>query len=346
MSTDADKLVKNYSEAAESMEATRRNIEKNANTAQREKEEAIANVHEMAGKIKATNFFRTQADFFNLLMLKQVKDSKEYRDRFGMTWEQFCDHVGLKRRTVDLQLEDLEPFRQDFLATFANFSGVTISKIKYLGMAVDQKLATVAENAITYNGETIPLDAEHRDEIQALLENLEASHKQEKEELEATLSAQKKVAAAKEKVINNLERDLKRLERTVPKTELTAEEQDAINLLAKVQTDFLTGISDIKKMIKPNEAPEIALRSHYYLLILLSKVCLEERMKLEEAYRDAEAVPWEIREDELELIPEAVLADNQPIFVGQGIGAKVKAAREKRQAAADAKKAPEPEKDN
>jgi hypothetical protein len=247
-----------------------------------------------------------------------------------MTWEQFCDHVGVNRRTIDRHLEDLEPFRQDFLATFANFSGVTINKIKYLGMAVDQKMVTVSENAITYAGETIPLDAEHKDDIQALLENLETASKQEKEELDAALSAQKKIAAAKEKVINKMERDLKRLERTVEKTDLTDEEQDALNLLVQVQTDFMIRISDIKKKIEPGKAPQIALRQLYYLYILVSKMAMEERLALQEFYQNAEEVPWEITE--MELPPAEILIDNLPRTAGRGMGAKVKAKIEERKA--------------
>src|SRR3972149_6187230 len=97
--TEADKLVINYSEAAESREQEIKAIEKNAETAQQLREIAISEIFEMRGKIKATNFFKTQADFFNLLVLKQVKDSKDYRNQFGMTWEAFCESVGLKRRT-------------------------------------------------------------------------------------------------------------------------------------------------------------------------------------------------------------------------------------------------------
>lgn len=337
MTTEADKLVKNYSEAAESMEITRRNIEKNAVTAQIEKEEAIANVYEMAGKIKATNFQKAQSNFFGLLMLKRVKDSKEYRDRLGMSWEKFCEHVGVNRRWVDEQLGDLKPFKVEFLEAFLQFSGVPINKIKYLAESVAEGNSAFSDNAIIYNGETIPLDAEHKDDIQSILENLETAHKTEKEELEASLSASKKVAAAKEKVINKMERDLKRLEKTVDLSELTDEEQDAINLLATVQMDFLRGLSDIKKAIKPHEASEIVLRSYYMLLIFISKVCMDVRMALNEAYQDAECVPWEIRDEE---IPEPeVLADNLPTFVGKGMGAKYKAKIEQRQAAADAKKA-------
>jgi len=328
--TEADMLVQNYSEAAESQEAMKKDMEKSAEQVQREKEEAIANIYEMAGKIKATHFFKEQAGFFDLLLLKQVKDSKEYRTRLGLTWEAFCDSIGVKRRTIDEHLEDLQPFRLDFLAAFRQFSGVDLSKIKYLGMAINEKMAEVAENAITYNGETIPLDAEHRDDIQALLETLEESHKKQIEDKDATLAAKDRLLKAKEELVNKMERELKRLEKTVPKSELTEEEQDAVNLLAQVQSDFIAGLSDIKKKIDPRSAPEIALRQYYYLLIYVSKQALEERLALQSYYEGAEEVPWEITE--FELPPEDVLIDNMPMTAGRGMGEKVKAKIAERQA--------------
>lgn len=328
--------VKNNTAAVLSREKEKQIIAKNAETVQREKEEAIANVYKMAGKISATNFFKSQAEFFNLVMLKKVKDSKEYRERFGMTWEQFCEHVGVNRRTVDRQLDDLEPFRQDFLDQVSNFSGVTINKIKYLGNAVDQKTVMMSENAIVYNGETIPLDAEHRDDIQVLLENLETAHKAKTEELEATLSATKKVAAAKEKVINTLERDLKRLEKKVDLSELTEEEQDAINLLTEVQFGFERGISDIKKKIEPHKAPELALRCYYFLLLFIGKRCTDECERLNDTYEGADVCPWEVLDQE---IPDpAAMIDNLPCFAGQGIGVLYQAKIDARKAKAEARK--------
>ncbi|OPY15637.1 MAG: hypothetical protein A4E66_00041 [Syntrophus sp. PtaB.Bin001] len=314
--TEADNFIQACSDSAESNEIIRREMEKNAEETQMEKEKAIANIFEMAGKIKATNFQKSQSAFFGLLMLKQVKESKEYRSKAGMTWEQFCEHVGVDRRRIDEQLLDLKPFRTEFLADFANFSGVEISKIKYLGMAVSEKSAEIAENAITYNGETVPLDAEHKDEIQALLETLEESHKQQVEEKDATIRTKDRLIKAKEDVIKKMERELSRLEKTVKKTDLTEEEQDAINLLAEVQTNFIQGIADIKKQIKPGEAPEIALRQLYFLYIFISKVCMEERLDLHEFYRNAEDVPWEITE--MELPPTEVLVDNLPLTRGMG----------------------------
>lgn len=327
---EAELVTKAMDESARTTEIMTRELVLNAEQAQRDKEAAIANVYEMAGKVKATNFFKTQAEFFNLLMLKKVKDSKEYRERFGMTWEKFCEHVGVERRTIDRHLEELEPFRQEFLDTFANFSGVTISKIKYLGMAVDQKMATVSENAIVYNGETIPVDVEHRDEIQALLETLEENHKKEKAEAAETIKTKERLLRDKDKVMDKQARDIARLEKTVDKSELTEEEQDAVNLLAQVQLEFLGRLSDIKKQIKPHEAPEIALRQYYYLLIFISKVAMEERLNLQTHYEGAEEVPWEITE--MEIPPQDVLIDNLPMTAGKGLGAKVKAKMEERKA--------------
>lgn len=326
--SEGDIVVDALSQHAESTEIIKREQVKSAEQTQRDKEEAIAVIYEMAGKIKATHFFKEQAGFFDLLLLKQVKDSKEYRTRLGMSWEAFCDSIGIKRRTIDEHLEDLQPFRLEFLAAFRQFSGVDLGKIKYLGMAINEKLAAVAENAITYNGETIPIDAEHKDEIQALLETLEENHKKEKEEADVTIKTKERLLKAKEDTINKMERELKRLEKTVPKSELTEEEQDACNLLTRVQLDFLAALSDIKKKIKPHEAPEIAIRQYYYLLIYMQKITMEERIALQVYFEPAEMGPDEITEDELP--PTEVLIDNLPLAAGKGIGAKVVAKQEER----------------
>ncbi|MDD4355804.1 MAG: hypothetical protein PHN98_01030 [Smithellaceae bacterium] len=323
---EAELVAQAMDDSARTTELMRRDHENSVEQTQRDKEAAIAEIYEMAGKIKATNFFKTQAEFFNLLLLKKVKDSKEYRERFGMTWEQFCTQAGLNWRTIDRNLEDLKPFHGDFLQTFVNFSGVTFNKIKYLGFS---ESVTVTENAIIYNGETIPVDAEHADEIQSLLETLEDNHKKEKEEAETTIRTKDRLLKAKEDTINKMERELRRLERIVPKSELTEEEQDAVNLLQQVQKDFLAALADIKKKIEPHKAPEVALRQYYFLLIFLAKVTMEERLALHEAYEGAEECPWEI--SEMELPPTDVLIDNLPTTAGKGLGRKVAEKIEERQ---------------
>ncbi|MEJ2695581.1 MAG: hypothetical protein P8013_02935 [Candidatus Sulfobium sp.] len=127
------------------MEALKSSFEDGRNMAKAEisaleaKLDAAPWLFRMAGKIEATSFFKSQSEFFRLVMLKQVKDSKDYRDNYGMTWEEFCDSVKVDRRRIDEQLVDLRPFKAEFLADFANFSGVELHKIRYLGQAISKQ---------------------------------------------------------------------------------------------------------------------------------------------------------------------------------------------------------------
>ncbi len=330
MSRETELVRKTQDDSAREVEVKRRDLEKATEQKQRDKEKAIGEIHEMAGKIKATNFQKSQSTFFSLLMLKQVKEAKEYRDRFNMTWQEFCDYVKVDKRRTDEHLLDLKPFKTEFLADFANFSGVTINKIKYLGEAILADSAKIEENAITYNYETIPVDAEHADEIKALLETLEENHKKEKDEANETIKTKERLLRDKDKVMDKQARDIARLERRVDKTDLTEEEQDACNLLYQVQVDIMSWFSDIKKKIKPHEAPEIALRQYYYLLIFFSKLAMEERLNLQASYAPAEEVPWEITD--MEIPPQDVFIDNLPMTAGKGLGKKVVEKLEERKA--------------
>jgi len=320
MSREAELVRKAQDESARTVEVMKRDLEKSVEQKQRDKEAAIAKIFEGAGSVKTLKFQKSQSGFFYLLKMKEIKESKAYL-LFDMNWEKFCEYIGENRRRIDEQLADLKPFKIEFLADFASFSGVTINKIKYLGEAIAADSAGINGNAITYNGETIPVDAEHADEIKELIETLEENHKKEKDEADTTIRTKDRLLKAKDDTLNKLERELKRLERTVDKTDLTDEEQDACNLLHQVQLDFLTWISDIKKKIKPHEAPEIALRQYYYLLIFISKLAMEERLNLQASYEPAEEVPWEI--SEMEIPPTEIMIDNLPMSAGKGLGRKV-----------------------
>jgi hypothetical protein len=131
-------------------------------------------------------------------------------------------------------------------------------------------------------------------------------------------------------MINSYTKEIARLKRTVPKAELTEEEQEGVDLLIQCQKDFLTSISDIKKKIEPHKAPDVVLKQLYYLYIFIAKEVMDERMALHEAYANAEAVPWEITEEELPPVDQMV--DNTPMTAGMGMGKKVVAKLEERKA--------------
>ncbi|MEN6422546.1 MAG: hypothetical protein ABFD76_11450 [Smithella sp.] len=330
MSREKELMQKAQDESARTAEVMKRDMEKKAEQKQKDKEAAIAKIFEGAGSIKTLKFQKSQSGFFYLLKMKEIKESKAYRDLFDMSWEKFCEYVGENRRWIDEQLADLKPFKVEFLEDFLQFSGVTLNKIKYLGDLNAEVNSGINGNAITYNGETIPVDQEHAEEIQSLFETLEENHKKEKDEADTTLRTKERLLKSKEDTINKMERELKRLERTVEKSELTEEEQDGVDMLIQMQKDFLTAISDIKKKIQPHKAPEVVLRQLYYLYIFMSKVTAEERLILHEEYKEAEDVPWEI--SEMELPPTDVMIDNLPMTAGKGLGKKVVAKMEERNA--------------
>src|SRR4030042_1293405 len=121
-------------------------------------------IFEMAGKIKGMMFTEAQAKCFKVLFLKKAKEGKEYREVYGMTWEQFCEHLNVSRRSADAWLEELEPLTLEFSANFAGFSGYDLNKIKYLANAKSANIAGFEGNSIIYQGEEIPLTPEHKDE--------------------------------------------------------------------------------------------------------------------------------------------------------------------------------------
>jgi len=236
--TAADTFVTAVSDAAESTEVMKRESAKSMVSLQQEKEDAVRQIYEMAGKIKATSFNKAQAEFFELLMLKQVKDAKEYREKFGMTWEQFCDYVGVNRRTIDNILIDLKPFKVEFLAKFANFAGFQISKIKYLEEPILASVAKIEGNEIVYMDERIPFEPEYRDDFQSLLDTLAENHHNQLEEKDANLRTKDRLLKDKENVIRKQARDLSKYERSAQERGLTPEEDAFLQQMENLRTAF------------------------------------------------------------------------------------------------------------
>lgn len=286
------------------------------------------------GAIKANKAYRDYSAFLDAVVLYRMHKSKEYK-KAGLTWEEFCEAAGYPRRTAETIITDVAPFFAVFAQNLPVLAGINIHDIRWLGKIEAANAAALSEDGKTLiiGDDLIPATTE---DIIAYINHQREIHQQAIEEKEATLSATKKVMADKEKLINKQELAIKRLEKRVDLSELTDEEQDAINLLSRVEMDFLQGMSDIKKQIKPHEAPVIALRSYYMLLLFINKWCTDEREALNETYREAEECPWEIMDQE---IPDtAVVLDNLPTFVGRGIGVLYQAKIDARKAKAEARR--------
>jgi Sec-independent protein translocase protein TatA len=203
-------------------------------------------VYEMAGKIKATRFTQHQSEFMTLLMLKQVKETKAYRLQYGMNWVDFCEYVGLKVRNVDIQLQDLEPFRMQFLASFADFMGDDISKIKYLGKAISAKIADFDGENIIIGEEKIPCLPEYAGEINAALDNLRELINTQKEEAAAQKKAFQRVQADTHKSMAKLEKELQKARKSSESKGLTLEEDAFLTKMEHARITFDTAIMHVE----------------------------------------------------------------------------------------------------
>jgi hypothetical protein len=199
------------------------------------REKATALLFREAGSIEALNFTQKQAEFFMLIKLKRVKDAKEYREKLDMTWPQFCESCGLVWRTVDNRLAEIKGLKAEFLTSFVNFAGFDLNKIKYLAEDKLTNSVKITDNAIVYNGQEIAITPENKDEIQSVLEKIEADYKARAEEAEANLKVAKRT-------IGDRQRDLDKKNKLLDKYEGKARSKD----LTPEEDGFLTQMENLK----------------------------------------------------------------------------------------------------
>jgi hypothetical protein len=270
------------------------------------------------GSIKTNKVHRDFCNFLDALTLYRTHKDKTYK-KTGLTWDKFCEAAGYDRRTADNIIAEVTPIFEAFSENLPVLYGVTLNDIRWLGKNKPETLSGFDDDGnLVIDGETIPGTCE---DITAYITHQKEVYQADIAEKESIITANKKVLADKEKLINGYAKDIARLQKDMPESELTEEEQEGVDMLIQMQKDFLIAISDIKKKIKPHKAPEVVLRQLYYLYIFMSKVTAEERLILHEEYKEAEDVPWEI--SEMELPPTDVMIDNLPMTAGKGLGKKV-----------------------
>ena len=206
------------------------------------REKLIAQVHQIIGRIQGVKLISQTGDVASLVWIKQVKDSKIYKDVPGLgSWEKFCDRLGLSRRKIDEDLQNLENFGQDFLATVASFKvGYReLRKLRYA--AADGDLLIEAEG-VTVGEEKIPLDPDHVEDLEAAIETLLESRDKTITEQGLTLKAKDRIMKEKERVIIKQERDLARHEREIKARGFAPGEEEFLKQLEAIKLQF-TGMS-------------------------------------------------------------------------------------------------------
>ena len=139
---------------------------------QEERDRLIAQTHQMIGQIKAADMLGKFANVSSLVWLRQMKESKVYRDLPGFkTWEDFCNYIGLSRQKVDLDLQNLATFGEEFLLTVSSLSVGYRDLRKLRHLTHDGSIMIDAE-AIEVGGERVPLAPEYKEDLQALIERV------------------------------------------------------------------------------------------------------------------------------------------------------------------------------
>lgn len=176
-------------------------------------------------------------EFLRVMALYKMRKTKEYRKQ-GQTWEEFCDAHGYPRRTADQLLSELRPIFEQFSGKLAGFFGISFNKIRLLGRSIAAESAVLQDGCLVYDDQIIPLDADHKEEIEAVLDQLKDNAEIIRKDKDATIAAQKKVLAANEKFKITKERELAILEGKAREKGLTPTEEGFLNKIEKLRTGF------------------------------------------------------------------------------------------------------------
>ncbi len=186
--------------------------EQSAEQQQATREQMIAQCHEMIGRIQGFKLITEFADVGNLVWLKQVKESKIYRDLPNLgSWDKFCIYIGLSRSKVDEDLANLAAFGEKFLADVGSFS-LGYRELRKLRQLSNDGSVSIENQQITIGEESIPLDSDHHEDIQAAIEQMLDDKNEQIEDLASINKAKGRILQSKEQVINKQEKEISRHE--------------------------------------------------------------------------------------------------------------------------------------
>ncbi|MCP3942195.1 MAG: hypothetical protein GY710_12015 [Desulfobacteraceae bacterium] len=227
--TEVDPAAEIYEVAQQDMKTELEKMHKNLEVA---KEESFA-----MGVIKKIEYDNAHNEVLKYSVFYRIKQSKEYK-KGGMTWKQFCEALGLSVRRVDEILDDIRPLIEKFSADFADLSGVKFSKIRYLGRSISADSAEIDQNGIVIDGETIPISAEHKDDIEAYIDNLKSSESKAKKEKTEEIKAKDRVIQSLHQTIKSQENDLTRYTSEAKPGELSDVEKEQLKAIKELKGQF------------------------------------------------------------------------------------------------------------
>jgi|GEM_PF-2103717 len=139
---------------------------------QEDREKRIAQVHQVIGRVQANMLMSKFADVGSLVWMKEVKESKLYRDLPEVgTWDNFCKSIGLSRQKVDEDLQNLAVFGEEFLLMGRRFS-LGYQDLRKLRQLTHDGAVIIEGECLVIADESIPIDQDHADELQAAIEKI------------------------------------------------------------------------------------------------------------------------------------------------------------------------------
>ncbi len=186
------------------------------------RERRIAEYYQAIGQVKTANMFAEFASVSALVWIQQMRESKAYKD-IG-TWESFCESIGYSRQHIEDQLKSLTVLGEKFLQTVCGL-GVGYRDLRRLRQLTHEGALNIEDGVLVIGDEEIPLDAEHRDDLQSAMERLLDAKEQVISEKAATLRAKDKLLKSKADLIERQEKALAVYEGQAEKKGLTADEE-------------------------------------------------------------------------------------------------------------------------
>ena len=234
--------------------------EANAVNEQTERERRIAESYEIAGRIQAFTFVEKVLTVGTLVQLNRIKESRAYRDLPNIgTWDSYCEYLGFSRQKVDLDLQNLATFGEEFLLTVSNFS-LGYRDLRKLRQLTHEGALQIEDGVLVIGDEEIPLDVEHREDLQAAMERLLDAKEQIVAEKDARLRTQEKLLQSKQDLIHRQEKDLARYEGAAEAKGLTADEDAFIQKCTNARTTidgFLMQFDPDRKPLPDDASPRM-----------------------------------------------------------------------------------------
>jgi hypothetical protein len=226
------------SAAAMEMRRMERLQEETASLEQKKREKTIAEVYKVVGRIQTGKLVEKFTFVSTLVWLKEIKESKFYRDLPHVgTWETFCEYLGMSRRKVDEDIQNLKVFGEEFLAMCRQFS-VSYRDLRRLRYATCEGDLVINSGEIVLGDDKIPLTPEHAEDIEAAILGLLDVKQKKIDEQAITLKAKDRIIKGKDEVINKQEGEITKHEKHLHQTKLHPGEEAFLQELSQIKGAF------------------------------------------------------------------------------------------------------------